>query len=267
MQKAARRDSAECRYLISGVACPSVLPTSFETFLRQRIACGAGTRGGNGGRYGNTVRFARESPEFDRSLSFFDAVYGFALTLLIANLDVPPPEDWGSVRTLMAHGVGTQLLGFIISFFVIVQFWRTNQDVIARLHGMDRAVVTWNVYRAGLVIFIPFTTQAMSDPDMVDLPLPTALYAVNISAAILIQMRMYAGAVRRGLVRVKVSDRLARAETVDALSKPAVFLASIPVAFAFGGIAGKMTWLLLLIVGPATGIIAGRIARQDGVDL
>lgn len=213
------------------------------------------------------MRFARQTPEFDRSLGFFDVAYGFALTLLVTNIDVPPPDAWHSIDTLLAHGVGTQLVGFLISFVVITTFWRNNQDVLSRLRDLDRSVVVWNIYRAGLVIFIPFTTQAMSDPETVDLPLPTVLYAVNVSAAILVQMGMYAMASRRGLLRVEVPSRLARAEAVDALSKPLVLLGSIPVAFVFGGIAAKTTWLLLVIIGPVTGNAASRIARQEGADV
>lgn len=40
---------------------------------------------------------------------------------------------------------------------------------------------------AGLVIFIPFTTQGMSDPTTAELPLPTALYAVNMALEMLAQ--------------------------------------------------------------------------------
>lgn len=213
------------------------------------------------------MRFARQTSEFDRSLSFFDVAYGFALTLLIANIDVPPPDAWRNIHTLLAHGVGTQLAGFLISFIVITMFWRTNQDLLSRLRGMDRVLVTWNVYRAGLVIFIPFTTQGMSDPQTVDLPLPTVLYAVNVSVAILAQVVMYVIAGRRGLLETPVTPRAARAEIIDALSKPVVLLGSIPIAYLYGGIAAKLSWLSLFVIGPAVGIWATRVARREGMDL
>ncbi|MGV0835252.1 hypothetical protein [Mycolicibacterium thermoresistibile] len=35
------------------------------------------------------ARFTRGTSEFDRALSFIDAIFGFSITLLIANLDMP----------------------------------------------------------------------------------------------------------------------------------------------------------------------------------
>ncbi|MDR5700922.1 TMEM175 family protein [Agromyces aerolatus] len=212
------------------------------------------------------MRYARGTSEFDRSLGFFDAVFGFALTLLIANIDMPPAAAWEDLGSVLSGGFGTQLLGFLISFVVIVAFWRANQELIARLRSFDSPAVIWNIALVGLVIFIPFTTQGISDPAVDDLPVTTVLYAVNVAAAILVQTFMYRGAMRRGLGRVHVPAEVARAEFIDALLKPAVFIISIPIAILFGGTAGKLTWLLLLVVGPVSGRFVRRVAQEAGFD-
>ncbi len=67
-------------------------------------------------------RFKREGQEFGRGLGFFDAMYGFAITLLVANIVLPPASDWTSLSKLLAGGLGTQLVGFLISFVVIAMF-------------------------------------------------------------------------------------------------------------------------------------------------
>lgn len=86
--------------------------------------------------------------------------------------------------------MGGQLFGFVISFLVIflviAVFWRVNHttwDRWSRIDARDRR----NLVAAGLVIFIPFTTQGMSDPTTAELPLPTALYAVNMALEMLAQ--------------------------------------------------------------------------------
>ena len=61
-------------------------------------------------------RFVREGAEFGRGLGFFDAIFGFAITLLVVNIEPPPAEAWASLSTLLDHGFGTKLLGFAISF-------------------------------------------------------------------------------------------------------------------------------------------------------
>jgi uncharacterized membrane protein len=212
------------------------------------------------------MRYSRGTSEFDRSLGFFDAVFGFALTLLIANIDMPPASAWDDLGSVLTGGFGTQLLGFLISFVVIVAFWRTNQELVGRLRSFDSTAITWNIVLVGLVIFIPFTTQGISDPTVDDLPVTTVLYATNVAAAILAQTVMYRGAMQRGLGQVDVPDRVARAELIDALLKPAVFVLSIPVAVVYGGVAGKLTWLLLLIVGPVSGRLVQRVARDEHFD-
>jgi len=50
--------------------------------------------------------------EFDRGVSFFDAIYGFAITLLITAVDVPSAKAWHSVHALLRSGVGNQIVGF-----------------------------------------------------------------------------------------------------------------------------------------------------------
>ena len=44
---------------------------------------------------------------------------------------------------------------------------------------------------------------------------------------------------------------------------PLVFLVSIPVAMAFGATAGKLTWAVLIVLGPLSGILASR-AKSSG---
>lgn len=209
-----------------------------------------------------TEVYVRDSSEYGRSLGFFDAIYGFALTLLIANLDIPPAAAWASVPALL-DAVGSQLLGFLISFVVIVFFWRSNSRLVARLKGLDSRAVMCNIVLAGLIIFIPFTTQGISDGDLTALALPVSLYALNLAAAILVEIAMFQGALRRGLSITPVSPRARRAELLDALVNPVILLASVPVALLWGGTVAKYVWLLMLIASPISGRIAAGIVKRE----
>lgn len=211
-----------------------------------------------------SMKFSRESQEYGRSLGFFDAVYGFALTMLIANIDLPPAHAWASLTTFLSHGVGYQILGFLISFAVIIAFWRTNQDLVRRLRGLDATALNLNIVRTCLVVFIPFTTQGISDPETTVLALPTVLYALNVALAILVQMLMYQVALNRGLSREPVNPRLRAAELLSALTGPLVFLASVPIALLYGGTPGKLVWLSLLVLGPLGEAAVRRIERTTG---
>lgn len=210
--------------------------------------------------------FERDTPDFDRALAFFDAVYGFALTLLVTNIEVTGVDTWSSVSALLSAN-GTQFTSFLISFVVIVAFWRKNHELVARMSGLDASVVVANIVVIGLVVFIPFTTEAMGDPDLDHLALPTALYAANVAAATIASVVMFRLAQRHGLVAGDDPPAVIRAEMLDALAKPAVFLLSIPVTYA--GVAlwgtsavGKASWLLLFVVGPVSGRLVQRTAES-----
>lgn len=202
--------------------------------------------------------YQRETSSFDRALGFFDAIYGFAVTLLVVNIDVTSPESWRSIDAFFAHGIGSQLLGFAISFVVIVGFWRRNHSLIASFTGVDSTLITINVISAGLIIFIPFTTQGMSDPSTAELPLPTAVYAVNIALAVVAQALLLQFAARRGLLTEPLTNRQLRARALESLVVPAVFVVSIPVAYATDGNTAKLCWLALLVLGPLTARMVDR---------
>ena len=49
---------------------------------------------------------------------------------------------------------------------------------------------------------------------------------------------------------------------IDTLTTPAIFLLSIPIAYGWGADAGRLTWALLIVVGPISGRLASRrVAR------
>ena len=207
---------------------------------------------------------SRRSNEFGRGISFLDAIYGFAATLLIANVDAPPAEAWTSLTALGESGVPTQAFGFALSFAVIAVFWRVNVRLIRRLRGLDGVTLAINLVAAGLVILIAYTTQGISDPSTADLPLPTAFYAANIALVALCQTVMFEVARARGLERVPTSRRHNLLDTAGALMSPVVFLVSIPIAMTWGATAGKLTWASLLVLGPLTGILTARAIRAGG---
>jgi len=204
----------------------------------------------------------RNRSEFDRGLGFFDAVFGFAITLLVANIDLPPASAWASVSELLGHGLSDQLVGFIVSFVVIALFWKVNTGLIGRLRGMDGVVIAANLLVVGLVVFIPFTTQGISDSTISELPLPVAVYAVNVAAVILAQSVMFEVARARGLVEDDDPPGTLWLLRIDTAIKVAVFLVSIPVAYLVSPGWGMTTWALLLVVSPLFGRVIDRAQAE-----
>lgn len=197
--------------------------------------------------------FSTDSTDFGRGISFFDAIYGFSATLLIANLDAPPAEAWHSMDDLLASGISSQLLGFALSFAVIVLFWRSNVAIQRSMIGLDGAAISANLLAVALVMLIPFTTQGISDPESSQFALPTAMYALNIALASLAQIGFAEVGRLRGLVREPLTGRARLYELANAWLAPVVFGISIPITLAFGPEPGKLTWLSLVFLMPLFG--------------
>ena len=214
---------------------------------------------------GRDRRYERDTVEFGRAVAFFDAVYAIALTLLVVNIDPPEAADWASLETLLGSGLGWQLLGFAISFAVIAVFWRVNHRIVAGFSALTPATIIANLVAIAFVVLVPFATQGISDFDTADQPLAVAVYAVDISLAVLAQSAMFAVARHDGVLRHPLPRRADTIRFIDTLTTPLVFLASIPVAYAFGADWGRYTWATLLVIGPLSGRWADRrIARIVG---
>ena len=197
--------------------------------------------------------YPRDSIEFGRALAFIDAIFGFSITLLIAAVDVPPDGSWTSLHTLLASGLGTQLMAFGISFVVIAAFWRANHRAMAGFRALDAVTLRMSIVVAGLVVFIPFTTRAISSSD---LPLATALYATNIALVVVANAALVVvGRMRR--LMTDTGEPLF-AEIGRAMATATVFLASIPVAYLVDPGTAKLTWLSLVVVDPVVDRLTAR---------
>lgn len=199
--------------------------------------------------------FLRDTVEFGRAVNMMDAIFGFSLTLLVTTLEVPPAEAWVSPRALLDTGLGDQLLGFIISFVVVVGFWINNHQALSSFRALDAPTVRICIYLVGLVIFVPFTTKVISGPNPQNLPLPTAVYAANVAAIVLVTVALIVVGRARGL-----SDRTPQSSGLIAHSVAvgAVFLASIPIAYRFGPNVAMWSWLSLVVITPAVGLAVAR---------
>ncbi|WP_271984933.1 TMEM175 family protein [Pseudoclavibacter terrae] len=205
--------------------------------------------------------YARGTIEFDRGLTFFDAIYAVAITLLIVDIKPPTAEHWASWDAFAGSGVLDQLLAFTISFFVIANFWKVNHRLMGQVDALDGAVLNANIVAMFFIVVLPFTTASMSESTLDSQPLPVVVYALSIICASLAQHVIWVIAVRRGLTE---DTAAARRRSAFTFVVPAVFALSIPVAFLFGPDPARYTWLLLLLTGPVTSAIQKRMAERDG---
>jgi uncharacterized membrane protein len=195
---------------------------------------------------GTSPRYSRDQGEFDRAIGFVDATFALALTLLVTTLDVDDPRVAFSSLGALDDAVGAQFFAFAIAFAVIASYWLQHHRLIASFAAIDYTTIVVNLFLIAAIVLLPFSTQAVGDPGVEDLALPTVIMAVNVVAASVLHTLVYVVAVRRNLLRAVPSRGEVSYFVVNALGGAVVFAASVPVAYLASSTAARITWLGLV---------------------
>jgi uncharacterized membrane protein len=192
------------------------------------------------------ARYQRDDQEFGRAIGFFDATYALALTLLVTTLEITEPSsEWDGVRALW-DAIGPQFLAFGISFAVIASYWLAHHRLVRTLAAVDQLTIVANLVLIASIVVLPFSTNAVGDPGVEDLPLPTAFLAVSIAVASGLHTFVYMLSYRRDLFLVRPSAREVQGAIVIGLSPAAIMLASVPVAYLASPVIAQLCWLLII---------------------
>lgn len=213
--------------------------------------------------------YDREALEFARAITFFDAIFAFAVTLLITSVDDFTPEAWSSLSALRDAN-GPSLLAFTISFLVVVSFWRANHRMLASFRALDTRLITVNVAFMFGIVLLPFVTEALGRQGTQ--PLAVAAYAVVLSYLGIMQAAVWQTAAQHGLLRHPPTRAQRRRHLLGTVPVPLVFLVSIPLGYRYGANVAQWSWLSLFVAGPLVESIGDRVwgpesRFRDGDDL
>jgi uncharacterized membrane protein len=194
------------------------------------------------------VRYSREESEFDRAVGFFDATFALALTLLVTTLDVSGESSvWESLGSLDDE-VGSQFIAFGIAFALIANYWLLHHRLIASFDALDTPVIVANLFLIAAIVLLPFSTEAVGDPEIDDLALPTAVFALDVAAASMMLTIIYWLAWKRDLLRSRPRRAELRANLIASVVPAVIFVVSIPIAYLASATAAKLSWLSLIIL-------------------
>jgi uncharacterized membrane protein len=186
-------------------------------------------------------------PGVDRLLALTDGVVAIALTLLVLELRVPPLHDPDSASELATQlGRDTdKLLSYLISFYVIANFWLIHHRVFRQLTGQRESLAWWNFVFLFTISIMPFTSDLLGE--YAENPLAVSIFAVNLLlASLATQVTLEIGR-RKGLTTPETDPRAARAGLLRSLGTFVVILASIGLAWVNTD-AAKYCWLLIALV-------------------
>ncbi len=205
-------------------------------------------------------RFPKDGLEFARAVTFYDAIFAFAVTLLITTVDDFSPEAWSSLPALWEAN-GSSLIAFAISFTVVITFWRASHQSVAGLAALTPRIIVLNCVVMFGVVLIPFATEALGK--LSDLPLPVAVYAIVIAGTSILHHYAEDRAHEDGLAGRRRSLAERRWTRVHAVALPLVFLCSIPIAYLVSPSAAQKSWLALLVVMPLIGRLEQRALHSE----
>ena len=151
---------------------------------------------------------------------------------------------------------------YFIAFAVIGLFWYGHHKAWSRLRRTTPRLVWSNLLLLSLIALMPFTTALMGGYG--DQPISIVLYAANVGLAALADSHVDKVAFDEGLA-VPASDAEWRAQLVTGRLRPAIFFASIPIAFLSPTLA-QLSWLTLLLL-PWVGrrLLGVRATRRSDV--
>lgn len=193
----------------------------------------------------STASGGGEQRQLDRLNAFSDGVFAIAITLLVLSVEVPDVrgDDLGSAL----RDLGPDVTAYFIGFAVIGLFWFGHHVAFSTLTRSSPRLVAVNLVLLSLIALMPFTTSLMGGYE--GEPIAIAVYAFNVGLAALVNAMVDLVAARDGLRPGRREE--SRDVLIAGVLRPAVFFASIPVAFLSVTVA-QLTWLTLFGVPAAS---------------
>ena len=170
--------------------------------------------------------------QVDRLAYFSDAVFAIAITLLALNIRTPavPQASEESLRAAIGQMVPS-IVGFVLSFYVISNYWRAHHRLFRWVANYDDPFVTINLLLLLFVSFIPCPTAFYSNNPNFQTPL--VFYAASLGAVGLLQFALRTYVIRRPwLLRTDSPPRELLLMGRRALLIPLVCALAVAVSFA-----------------------------------
>jgi uncharacterized membrane protein len=187
-------------------------------------------------------------PSIDRLLTLSDGVVAIALTLLVLQLRVPPLSELRNANSAAQLAAalgkgGDELVSYVISFYVVAQFWLVHHRVFQHLAGQRESLAWWNFAFLFTITIMPFTSDLLGEYS--NNPLAVDIFALNLLLASLSTLATAELGRRKGLLTAGPHDPR-RVVMIRGMASVAVLALSMGLAWASPSNA-KYVWLLLAV--------------------
>ena len=146
----------------------------------------------------------------NRLEQFADGIFAISATLLVLNFAVPvlaDPNNGALVLTLESQW--PKLLAFLLSFFIIVNYWRLHSAMFHGVRVLDHTTILLNTAFLVVAAFIPYATNVAGTYPT--LPAAAVLYSVVLLTGAILGFFMVRHLIKSGAYQSGIPPELARA--------------------------------------------------------
>ncbi|HET9682453.1 MAG TPA: TMEM175 family protein [Candidatus Limnocylindrales bacterium] len=185
---------------------------------------------------------------YQRLITFSDAVFAIAATLLV--IDLRPPMVSSDVYEDALSRYLSQPGPFIattIGFIVVGSYWSSHRRIFGLIHDTNGAIVWANLVFLFFVAIQPFLTAALAehDPNQTSVLLYTYGQIATGAGQILI---WFVAQRHRDLLNDRATPRRILYVDAQVLRAPVTFALSIPITMNSGPAAGMASWGLMVLI-------------------
>ena len=193
--------------------------------------------------------------KLEHVISFSDAVFAFAITLMALSVDIPDlPTDLTQSELLdKLYELYPQFESYIISFAVIAIFWVSYHQVFNHIKGSHITMVYLNLLFLLLITLLSLSTSLIINYGTYQIPYVIYCFIVIMSSLLLALIWWHATKNKR-LVDKNLHPFFIKGVMANLMSIPIVFTISIFISFVNLNIA-QYFWLVII---PLTIVIRRR---------
>lgn len=181
----------------------------------------------------------------ERVISFSDAVFAFAITLMALSIDIPdlPTHLTQSELLDKLYDLYPQFESYVISFAVIAIFWVSYHQVFNHIKGSHITMVYLNLLFLLLITLLSLSTSLVINYGTYQIPYIIYCFIVIMTSSLLATIWWHATRNKR-LVDKNLHPFFIKGVLVNLISIPIVFTISIIISFVNLDIA-QYFWLII----------------------
>ena len=181
----------------------------------------------------------------ERVISFSDAVFAFAITLMALSINIPdiPTHLTQSELLDKLYDLYPQVESYIISFAVIAIFWVSYHQVFNHIKGSHITMVYLNLLFLLLITLLSLSTSLVINYGTYQIPYVIYCFIVTMTTSLLALIWWHATKNKR-LVDKNLHPFFIKGVLVNLMSIPIVFIVSIIISFVNLDVA-QYFWLII----------------------